>query len=69
MSSRNEIETRYTVDGRPVIVKLINNPVIDDILNTEARVYASSLETGQDLTGRRVDRQLRDFLIRIGVER
>lgn len=69
MSSRNEIETKHTVEGRPVIVRLINNPTIDDIINIEARVQAASIENGRDNSGRRVERALRDYLIRIGVER
>jgi hypothetical protein len=69
MSFRNEVEQRFIVDGRPVIIKLINNPTIDDIVVTEARVYATSIERGNVDTNRRVSRGLRDFLIRLGVER
>jgi hypothetical protein len=69
MSFRNEVEQRFIVDGRPVIIKLINNPTIDDVVVTEARVYATSIERGNVDPNRRVSRGLRDFLIRLGVER
>lgn len=68
MSIRDEIETRFNIEGKPVIVKLINNPTIDDVVVTEARIFASSLETGEDLSSRRVSRSLRDYLIRLGIE-
>lgn len=69
MTVRNDIERRYIVNGRPVIVRLINNPTIDDVISTEARVQAYSLESGKVDTTRRVSRGLRDFLIQIGVEK
>lgn len=68
MSVRDEVESRFNVDGKPVIIKLINNPTIDDVINTEARVQASAIESGKELTGRRVSRSLRDYLIRLGIE-
>jgi len=68
MSVRDEIESRFNVEGKPVIIKLINNPTIDDVINTEARVQASSIESGKELTDRRVQRSLRDYLIRLGIE-
>lgn len=69
MSVRDEVEGRFMVDGRPVIVKLINNPTIEDVLSAEARVQATSIERGTIDPDRRVSRELRDFLIRLGVER
>jgi hypothetical protein len=68
MSVRDEVESRFNVEGSPVIIKLINNPTIDDIINTEARVQASGFETGRDLSTRVVSRTLRDYLIRLGIE-
>lgn len=68
MSVRDEVESRFNVEGKPVIIKLINNPTIDDVINTEARVQASGFETGNDLSDRVVSRSLRDYLIRLGIE-
>lgn len=67
--NREEVSTRVLIDGRPVVVGIIQNPVIDDIVVAEAQVQASLIISKQDGGGRRVDRTLRDFLIRLGVER
>lgn len=69
MSSRQEVENRLIVEGRPVIVKLITNPLIDDVVIAEARILASEIENGPFTDTRRVDRSIREFLIRLGVER
>ncbi len=69
MSVRNDIEGRFLVDGQPVLIKLINNPTIDDVMVTEARVQATAVERGAVDPDRRVARDIRDFLIRLGVER
>lgn len=69
MSDRQESEARLIVDGRPVIFKVISNPLIDDVVITEARLQASEIENGPFNDGHRVDRGVRDFLIRLGVER
>lgn len=67
MSSRDQLEGRFIVDGRPVIIQLINNPTIDDVVNAEARVHATAIEQGTDDSSRIVERKIRDFLIRLGV--
>lgn len=70
MAAHTKIETRYIVAGKPVFINLIENPTIDDVVVTEARVYAASLDRRDPtLNDRRVSRDIRDFLIRIGVER
>lgn len=69
MTVRNDIERRYIVNGRPVIIRLINNPIIDDVVVTEMRVQATAIESGTVDPDRRVDRSIRDFLIRLGVEK
>lgn len=69
MSDRHESGGRMIVDGRPVIVNLITNPLIDDVIIVEARILASEIENGPLNDNRRVDRGVRDFLIRLGVER
>jgi hypothetical protein len=68
-NQRQESEARLIVDGRPVIYKVISNPLIDDVLINEMRMTASEIENGPLGDGRRVDRGVRDFLIRLGVER
>lgn len=69
MSDRQETESRLIIGGRPVIIKLITNPLIDDVVVTEAKLQASLIENGPFSEDRRVDRGIRDFLIRLGVER
>jgi len=68
-TQRQESEVRLIVDGRPVIYKVISNPLIDDVLINEMRMTASEIENGPLDDGRRVERGVRDFLIRLGVER
>lgn len=68
MSARQESAIRLIVDGRPVVYRVLSNPVIDDVVISEAKLQAFQIENGS-LGERRVDRNLRDFLIRLGVER
>jgi len=64
------ITQRMVVDGKPLLVSLIQNPLIDDVLITEARLQATDIEEGNSANpDRRVDREVRDYLIRLGVER
>lgn len=66
---RNELVTKMVVDGRPLTVTLIDSIVIDDVVSTEAQVQALSLQNdGVSVTRRRVDRAVRNYLVRIGVE-
>src|SRR6267154_2741792 len=65
-TQRQESEVRLIVDGRPVIYKVISNPLIDDVLINEMRMTASEIENGPLDDGRRVERGVRDFLIRLG---
>jgi hypothetical protein len=70
MSNRADIPSRLLVDGKPLLVTLISNPTIDDVLIGEARVEATAIES-RDLTvldSRRVPRNIRDYLIRQGVQ-
>lgn len=70
MANRAVVTTRLIVEGKPLLVNFINNPLIDDVVETEARIYAASLDR-QDTTlnDRRVPRDVRDYLVRLGVER
>lgn len=70
MSNQVIVTQKMIVNGVPLIVSLIQNPLIDDVLVTEARLQATNIEEGNTETSdHRVDRSVRDFLIRLGVER
>lgn len=71
IANRNEVPIRMVVDGEPLLVTLIQNITIDDVISTEARIQATAIETGDSsiVTDRQVSFELRDFLIRLGVER
>lgn len=63
--------TTFTVleNGIPLDVSLIESPNIDDVIISEARLQAFSIATGADLATHRVDPQIKDLLLRLGVER
>lgn len=69
MSTQTIIETAVTIDGAPSTVRLVNNPTIDDVLVGEMFEQATSIWRGDDLSEHRVGRDMRDYLIRLGVER
>ena len=69
MSDKTAIETQLMLDGAPVTFRLINNPLIDDVLIGEMYAQATSIWRGDDLSNHRVSRDLRDYLIRLGIER
>jgi hypothetical protein len=70
MINQTVITQRMVVSGSPLQLTLIENPTIDDVIITEAQIQASVISKGgtMDLT-RRVGRDVRDFLIRLGVSR
>lgn len=70
MGNRNVVTGRMVVDGQPVLISFLDNIVIDDVLITEARIQALAIQN-QDgsADNRRVSRDIRDYLIRLGVER
>lgn len=69
MSNYNVVPVSVVVDGRPFIISLIENPIIDDVLITEVRIQAASIENQDNSTEDRVvDRGIRNYLIRLGVE-
>lgn len=68
-NSRQEVLDRMTIDGRPFIVSLVYNPTIDDVVISEARIIAHEISSGEAAQARRVERPLRDYLIRLSVER
>jgi hypothetical protein len=69
MSNQRILETQVLLDGEPNTVRLINNPTVDDILIGEMYGQATSIWRGDDLSEHRVPRNIRDYLIRLGVER
>lgn len=70
MSNQVIVTQKMVVEGKPLIVSLIQNPLIDDVLVTEARLQATDIEENATSNpDRRVGRDVRDFLIRLGVER
>jgi hypothetical protein len=70
-SNRVTITSQVVINSIPTEITLIQNPTIDDVLIGEARVQATSIETTNPglVTGRVVPLAIRDFLIRLGVER
>ena len=70
VSDRMVIPSRMIVDGAPLLINLIRSPTIDDVVITEARLYAASLDREDpSLTANEVPWDIRDYLIRLGVER
>lgn len=67
--ARQELINRMTIDGRPFIVRLVQNPLIDDVVIGEARVVAHEISSRREDPKRRVERPVRDYLIRLSVER
>jgi hypothetical protein len=69
MSDRQEVIQDLVVEGKPMTLRLLSHPLIDDILLVEAKITAYEMENGTIDPARRVDRAVRDYLIRLGVER
>ena len=56
-------------DGRPYTIFVVDNPTIEDVVVVEAKVYAAEIMNNSTPPERRVSREIRDILIRLGVER
>lgn len=69
MAIRAKAESKVVIDGKPYIVSIIDNPTIEDVVETEARIYAAEVMNNTPREDRRVERPIRDFLIRLGVDR
>lgn len=69
MSTRNTVTGKVLANGRSYELTLIENPTVDDVVIAEMKVQAQHVAEGSDVSGRRVDRTIRDFLVRLGVER
>lgn len=57
------------VEGVPFSIRLISNPTVDDVLVAEARLELSRVEGYPVPDDHKVTRDIKDFLIRLGVER
>jgi hypothetical protein len=66
---RSQAITEILYDGEIYEISLIDGPNIDDVIITEARVQARMISTGEKDPSRRVERSMRDYLVRLGVER
>jgi hypothetical protein len=69
MSFRTNINTKVFVDGRPYTILLIDNPTIDDVMVVEMKLKAAELMTNTPQPDRKVEKEVRDTLIRLGVDR
>lgn len=70
-AGRSVIEAKVRVGGKPVIVQAIKSPTIDDVVVAEGRLYLASLDMSDPAisSGHRVPVEVRDYLVRLGVER
>lgn len=57
------------VDGASVKATLITDPNIDDVLIAEAQAFAYNVVSGTSEPDRKVDRSIREMLLRFGVQR
>jgi hypothetical protein len=69
MSSRNELSEKIIVNNSIYTVTVLDHPLIDDVVISEAMIRAEAIVSGNEDTTRRVDRSIRDFLVRLGVEK
>lgn len=69
MPFRTSVKMQAVMQGRPYTVLLLDNPIIDDILVVEMKLRAAEIMNNEVNTEHRVSRDVRDVLIRLGVER
>jgi hypothetical protein len=69
-SNRTVIQQQLIVGGIPTEYIFIENFNIDDVVTAEARVQATSIETNNPalVQDRVVARDIRNFLIKLGIE-
>lgn len=68
MSDRKEFTEQLIVGKQIYTITLLDHPLIDDVVITEAMIKAESIVSGVEDTTRRVDRSIRDLLIKLGRE-
>lgn len=69
MSTQKTATGSIEMDGRSYTLTIIENPTVDDVVVSEMKVHAQHVAEGLDVSDRRVARGIRDFLVRLGVER
>ncbi len=69
MTVRQDIQQRMVVDGIPYIVRLIDNPTVEDVAASEMKLQAARIQGFAVPDDHRVPRDVRDFLVLLGVVR
>lgn len=69
MAIRSVFETKTYLRTGPATVRIIDNPTIEDILASETRTWLYAFSEGTVDESRRVSYDIRNYLIRQGVER
>ena len=69
MAKRTEVVLKMALPRGVSNVRLINYPSVEDTLVSEARLWLSQMYTDTVDDTRRVSYQIRDYLVRSGVER
>lgn len=69
MPFRTNVATKVALNGRPYTVFVVDYPTIDDVIVVEMKLHAAEIINNEVNEGYRVDRDVRDVLIRLGVER
>lgn len=70
MSDRQEsTQVVQLPDSSSMSLRMVQNPVVDDVVIFGARSFLTELETGVVVTTRQVPRSLVDFFVRLGVDR
>jgi hypothetical protein len=69
MPFRTNITSKVSIDGKPYTILLVDNPTIDDVVVVEMKLRAAEMMNSQEDPERRVEKDVRDALIRLGVDR
>lgn len=74
MSDRITVATNIVLDGHAYVATLFHNPTIEDVIIGEMRVAAYEVENGPlsedpNDPSRLTPRDIRDYFIRMGIER
>jgi SRSO17 transposase len=59
----------FASNGLMLRATVLEFPTIDDVVVTEAQITAYGIASQTPQSDRRVDREIRDFLVRFGVAR
>lgn len=69
MPLRTNLTAKVVQNGKPYTVFVVDNPTIDDVLVVEMKLRAAEIMNNERMPDYRVARDVRDVLIRLGVER